>query len=78
MPEAGEGMKQATVEFKWEHPANGCPNSKNSFRFIKKFFTADGIDLLTANSNAKVLAENSPQICDSCRSNYVFKGKARV
>ena len=73
MPEAKEGLIQASINVRWEHPNNGCI-IRSRRRFIKEIFTAIGRDNTEAKRYAKILAENTLKICDECNADYILKG----
>lgn len=73
MLETIEGQIQATIEFRWEHPNNGCSERKNR-PFVIRSMSAVGRTNEEAIQYTHVLAEQHAEICDECQEDYVFKG----
>ncbi len=71
MEEHGEGPKQMTIEFTWEHPKNNCIMQRQQ-PIIRQALTAIGSNYAEATLFARILAENTPQICEACRENYLL------
>jgi hypothetical protein len=72
MPERNERMNQVPVEFVWRHPENNCIMRQYQ-PTITRSITGMGISPDEARKNARILAENSPQICEGCRQNYTLQ-----
>lgn len=69
MSERGEAYKHISVEFRWQHPNNGC--FMIQFKpVITRSITGIGMNESEAQKNARIIAENSPEICEGCRTNY--------
>lgn len=73
MNERAEGLIPFEFEFTWQHPDNNC-FMKEVLPIIKDNITGYGITQGEALKQARVVAENSPKFCDSCRQNYRFTG----
>lgn len=71
MLEGGERLTQVSIKFRWEHPDNGC-RMRSRNQFIKEIITAAGSNAAEAKRFARILAKNSPKICQICEADYTL------
>lgn len=71
-----KGRVEYTGTFKWIHLDNDCKMLRTK-RVIKRTLSAAGSNRQEAKDFAKILAENTREICPECGEDYVYRGKAR-
>jgi len=76
MREVQCGRIEANIEFRWEHPNNGCSERKNRPFVIIRMFAVGRTDE-EAIRYTYVLAEQHAEICELCKEDYIYKGSVR-